>query len=211
MSYPHPPRINPTYFGIGIPLGLHYSQDPYQMPVGRVSHRGRIVTLDPISYHVWADAVMGRIDLDHMAQDPSYWPPLAQSLHPERFSNRKWTNLADIIHALDGQGMLWHWNNDVKPGDVWEKFFVFPQGILIGNKDTSDHFSIYRSAEALAIELDGVSSMLWLHWYASPKVGETVDYVADNLVIPTRDVFVHALSTIITGMQANLLFLDEVH
>ena len=210
MSHSHPPQIRPTYFGIGIPLGLHYSHDPHQMPVGQIAHRGRIVMLDPVSYHVWADALMGRIDSDRMVQDSSYWPPLARSLHPERFSHKNWANLEDIIYILDHQGLLWYWNNYVKPGDVWDKFLVFPQGILIGNRDTADHFYLYRSINELAIEFDGVSSMLWLHWYASPKVGETVDYVADQLVIPTRDVFVRALSTIITGMQANLLFLDAV-
>lgn len=202
------PVMTSREWALGIPLGWvpPSSSDKSSKLIGHVLYQDRVIPLDQIAYTIWTDALIGEVDFSRCG-DRDYLPPglaiekrhTGQTASPEQ--------IADTARHLRENGLVWHFDpTDPNAYRKAEGFEVTVQGIPIGNVDRSDRYRIAHNDGVPALDIDGVSYMLWLRWWSDPSILGSAHYVAHELGMRRTEVVGRAVGALIAGMRVGLVY-----
>lgn len=119
-------------------------------------------------------------------------------------------SLRDVIGDLQHEGVLWSWDEHLNPLTWWTQLVLHPLGQPLGDNGQRGLYHIGRNIDQPALGLDEVSYMLWLEWYDTPQLDQSVRIIARDIQQPVEDVLGRAVATMANAMRANLLYVDAV-
>jgi len=205
--------LTPHEWALGIPLGWNpLSNEPHGTTLtGSVLYQDRILTLDPLSYLLWSDAVRGQVAFEQCGTAPYLPPTLARE---KRNTGRTASpeHIGGAAHRLVDLGLVWHFDPSETIGyHQLAQFEIAVQGVPVGNIDHPDRYRIHHNDGSPALDTDAISYLLWLQWWTNPHVLGAAQYVGHQLAIPLKDVMGHAAATLLHGMSVGLLYISGVH
>lgn len=203
----------PHDWGLGIPLGWTVSASASAEPdvVGQVLFDDQILLLDVLAYTLWSAALLGDVDFARLG-DADYCPPGVAALHSPAGTAYSPVQRVEAAGRVKEAGLLWHCDpRDASGYHAAETMTIAVQGIPLGNVDRADRYRIAHNDGLPALDLDGVSYLIWLQWWNEPVVGKAARAVADELGIRRSEVLGQAVRTLIAGMRTGLLYIARMH